>query len=741
MAESLRSESQQRVSVAIQRLVGEAAESDKAGKVSRVAFDPGQSKMAWPAHWPKDAIFPPGGYCTDRYLLVDFLGRGGIAEVYEARDMLEDAFVALKVVRSTKASPEILGKVAAEARTLKVVEHPNVLRVFDAGFVETDELLFFSMERLLGSTLHDLIYRSRGARSAPRVPALPLVQAARIAIGIARGVNALHKQRIFHRDIKPENLFYTREGELKVFDLDVAKFNAMCNLRTTKPGYTMGTVLYMSPELLQEGTTNERSDIYAIGLVLFEMVAGHHAFASNPDEVLAQADVIAWHAARLPPRLSKMIAGVPIGVDAVIRKCVEKNPAKRFRTCEELLEALIPLEQLLAKAEAAKAPGPAPDLVVRVESAPPPPRFAHATTDRAATAVPSTPYPIVPPPLFDEPAVRADMPALVPAAVSPGALRGPDVAPHLPEAAVHPATQRSGVPRAGRVEAMAIASESGGRANGEPAVAPGTSGVRAIEEDAAVSGDAVPAGHPEVAVVQSGVPRSAVPASLERGPRGTEVIATGRSDFAPVTPGGTARMLPVASPRSAVESARPPAGPMPDASWPSAARMREGDASKPSGAPIREGDARTAAAVRERASHGPDRTQLLVYGACVLAGVLLASIVWAVAIRTARLEAESATAAPAATARATATPAATMTSAPAATSAITTTREPTLPSATVTTSSDATAAPATSSRPPALSVTKPRAPKEKPKPTAPQGTPVTRPSAPAPTVVNPWPNE
>lgn len=598
MADPLRTKS---VSPVVQRLVDEVADSDKAGRVFRISFDPGQSAMAWPRHWPQDAILTPGAYCTDRYMVVDFLGRGGIAEVYEARDMLEETLVALKVVRTGKERADVLEKVAAEALTLKEIKHRNVLRVFDAGFVEAEGLLFFSMERLVGATLHDAIYRSRGPRATPREPALPLLRAVHAAIGVARGVNALHERGTFHRDIKPENLFLTREGDVKVFDLDVAKFSGMVKLRTTRPGYTMGTVLYMSPELLREGITNERSDIYAIGMVLFEMVAGHHAFASHPDEVLPQNDVIAWHSARLPPRLSKLMPGVPVAVDAIVRKCVAKEPAARFQSCEELLTSLLPLSRLLQEAEAQKPAAPVPDAVVRVEGTTPSPKLPLATTDQTTTGVPSTPYAILPPPLDDE------VEPVAGEAGQGGAASRP------------PSTKRSG--EAGGVSGERGLERQHGAAAPREREQGTTSGVHPMDAGGVETKDVpLPGASGAARAGRSVASAGGRLAEAARGPSGTDVMPM--SAGAPVfTAQGTQRMIPVQA-AAASRSQSPAPSPDVETTGQAAERREEGPAARQgTAAPLSRKRER---ATEERGGAKQDPKRLVFFFAGVLFAAVLA---------------------------------------------------------------------------------------------------------------------
>lgn len=166
MAERLPSSTGTGVPETVHRLMQDASD-EHAGKVRRVAFDASQRATSLPAHWPPAACLGPGEYCTPRYMIVDYLGRGGIAEVYEVRDMLKETYEALKVVRIEGVRTEILEKVAAEARSLNRVEHTNLLRVYNAGILEEKKLLYFAMERLSGMTLQQKIARAEGPRARP----------------------------------------------------------------------------------------------------------------------------------------------------------------------------------------------------------------------------------------------------------------------------------------------------------------------------------------------------------------------------------------------------------------------------------------------------------------------------------------------------------------------------------------------------------------------------------------------
>ncbi len=678
----------------VQRLMGEAADKNTA-KLNPVAFDPGQSRMSRPPHWPATTWLDPGDYCTARYMVVDFLGQGGIGQVFEVRDMLTEKFEALKAVRIDNARPELLEKVAGEARSLSRVEHSNLLRVHDAGIFEEKKLLYFVMERLSGTTLHQRILGGAVPKQTPRRPAVPVLEAVKIGIGLARGLNALHEAGIVHRDVKPENIFYTTAKEVKVFDLNIAKFNDSCGIRATERGITMGTVLYMSPEHLHEGKADARSDIYAIGFVLFEMIAGHHAFADGPEHVPSHTDAIAWHTARMPPRLSKMIDGVPIVIDAIIRKCTEKDPALRYPSCVELTLALLGLERVLTEAEEAAAQfasrsfGPAsgrathePGVVVRAAGTAASPRLPTATTERTTTAAPSVPIAILPAPIFDAPVGGAK------GGDAKGGVKGGDARGDVVQAGgAKGGVAIAAVPQPARSAPASVAPTAAESApvpvtsSGMRRVEPG-SGAHGTEEGVASGGVA------SVGAASGGVAGGAreVPATLRAGgPGGTEMmIPISATSATPMRGRGGTEIIPLSPRAPAIVDAATIA----HESVRESVRQGTGTTELPVGgvaeeaaalsvttqplASLAEHGATPAKALPFASARGPVSratpssrrrrggvTQVVPYVLCLVAGVALASLGWAWMSRTGAPASAPAATASAVVATATATASAT----------------------------------------------------------------------------------
>lgn len=282
-----------------------------------------------PAALAAPALAP--GRRLGRYEVVEFLAAGGMGEVHRARDTILGREVALKVLRPTGASPGAAERLAREARAASALSHPNVVVVHDAG---TDgDLLYVVSELLEGETLRALL-----ESGAP----LPVERCLDYALQIAGGLAAAHEKGIVHRDLKPENLFVTREGRVKVLDFGVATVTPFAEAQPgtlaaastrTEPGLVLGTVGYMSPEQARGEAVDNRSDVFAFGAVLYEMLSGRRAFAGR-------SSLEALHAviAEDPPPLAQ--PRVSPAVDAIVQRCLSKDPEQRFPSARQLATSL-----------------------------------------------------------------------------------------------------------------------------------------------------------------------------------------------------------------------------------------------------------------------------------------------------------------------------------------------------------------------------------------------------------------
>ncbi len=269
------------------------------------------------------------------YEIASLIGEGGMGEVYRARDIRLGRDVAIKVLPESLAdNRERLARFEQEARAAASLNHPNILVVYDVG--EYDGSPFLVTELLEGTTLRERIGSG----------ALPTRKAVDYAIQIARGLAAAHEKGIVHRDLKPENVFVTDDGRVKILDFGVAKLIQQepaaaeaTALPTTPPhtaaGMVVGTIGYMSPEQARGRHSDQRSDIFALGSVLYEMLSGRRAFDGE-----TAADTLTAILKEDPPALSAGSLQVPLPLERIVARCLEKAPAARFHSADDLAFAL-----------------------------------------------------------------------------------------------------------------------------------------------------------------------------------------------------------------------------------------------------------------------------------------------------------------------------------------------------------------------------------------------------------------
>ena len=281
---------------------------------------------------------PPGGErdrtgeTVGRFKLTKLLGRGGMGVVYAASDQTLRREVALKLLRAQAASSqERRWRFLREARSGAALRHPNIAAVLEAG--EIDGEVFLAMERVEGRSLRAVLQAAGGA--------LPEVGAARIAREIARGLAAAHEAGVIHRDIKPENVMIGDGGEVKIVDFGLAKLcgaeDVPCGFASTdlatREGGILGTTSYMSPEQARGLPADARSDVFALGVVLFEMLAGERPFrGETPSDVLAA--ILRDEPSPLASR------GVGDALAGVVARCLAKGPSERYADASEVLAAL-----------------------------------------------------------------------------------------------------------------------------------------------------------------------------------------------------------------------------------------------------------------------------------------------------------------------------------------------------------------------------------------------------------------
>ncbi|HET7787435.1 MAG TPA: protein kinase [Myxococcales bacterium] len=268
-----------------------------------------------------------------RYRLTRELDHGGMGRVFEAVDTELRRKVAIKLISSASSEATARARFRREALTLAQLSHPNVLTVYDAGPKDHEGEPYLVCELLEGITL-------REKAASP----LPLTEALEIATQVAAGLAAAHALEIVHRDLKPENVFITRDGRVKLIDFGIAKpllpvetLSAEASASAdpglaTAEGRMLGTVGYMAPEQVRGAQVDRRADVFSFGAVLYELVSGHRAF-QGPTPYATSLAILESAPAPLPH-------SIPAGVRRIVQRCLEKDPARRFSSAQELLPEL-----------------------------------------------------------------------------------------------------------------------------------------------------------------------------------------------------------------------------------------------------------------------------------------------------------------------------------------------------------------------------------------------------------------
>ena len=281
--------------------------------------------------------FEPGTVLAGRFRIVGLLGRGGMGEVYRADDLTLGQPVALKFLPDVLLNdPEGLARFRGEVRAAREVSHPHVVRVYD--ITEADGLTFLSMEFVQGEDLASLVRRI--GRISPD-------RAADMGRELCAGLAAAHDKGVLHRDLKPANVMIDEHGCVRLADFGLA------GAEFTTPGGIAGTPAYMAPELFDRQPATIASDIYALGLVLFEIFTGRQVFSGNTAGELARL-----HREEAPTRIAKLVADIDPQVDRVIQKCLEKNPGARPKSARAVGAALPGGDPLAAALAAGETPSP-----------------------------------------------------------------------------------------------------------------------------------------------------------------------------------------------------------------------------------------------------------------------------------------------------------------------------------------------------------------------------------------------
>ena len=263
-----------------------------------------------------------GMFLADRYEIIEQIGTGGMSDVYKAKCHKLNRFVAIKVMKSEFSEDKtFVSKFRAEAQSVAGFTHPNIVNVYDVG--DENGIYYIVMELVEGITLKKYIEK-RGR--------IPFKEAVSIAIQVANGLDAAHKHNIVHRDIKPQNIIISKEGKVKVTDFGIAKVASSSTINSSS---TMGSVHYISPEQARGGYSDARSDLYSLGITIFEMLTGTVPF--DGDSTVA---VAVQHIQDEIPAPSTVTDDIPLSIYRIVLKLTQKKPDRRYQTAAELITDL-----------------------------------------------------------------------------------------------------------------------------------------------------------------------------------------------------------------------------------------------------------------------------------------------------------------------------------------------------------------------------------------------------------------
>src|SRR5579871_163695 len=286
-----------------------------------------------------DGRFVPGTLLGGRYRVIGLLGRGGMGEVYRATDLTLGQSVALKFLpEEASRNPRLLERFHGEVRVARLVSHPNVCRVYDIG--EIAGMPFISMEYVDSEDLADLL---------TRIGRLPADKALETARKLCAGLSAAHDRGVIHRDLKPQNIMINKRGEVVIMDFGLAAIADQLSGAEVRNG----TPAYMAPEQLRGSEVTARSDIYALGLVLYEIFTGKRPFdAKNMQAMLSQQESAQFTS------MTSIAADIDPGVEKAIRRCLDPDPARRPGSVLSVAAALPGGDPLAAALAAGELPSP-----------------------------------------------------------------------------------------------------------------------------------------------------------------------------------------------------------------------------------------------------------------------------------------------------------------------------------------------------------------------------------------------
>jgi len=273
-----------------------------------------------------------GEFIDGRYQLLEVIAAGGMATIYRAMDTRLDRLVAVKVMHPHLAKDEeFVNRFIREAKATAALSHPNIVSILDQGWNEGGTpAVFIVMEYIDGLTLRDLL-----AENGP----LSIPDFLRYMVPVASGLAAAHRLGINHRDLKPENILISKDGRIKIADFGLARGGVLGSTMTVESSIVLGSVSYLSPEQVQRGVSDARSDIYSLGIVFFELLTGEKPFEGESPIQIAYKHVNERISAPSSRR-----EGIPEKLDAIIVKATSPNPDHRHNNSQELLEDLRKLQ-------------------------------------------------------------------------------------------------------------------------------------------------------------------------------------------------------------------------------------------------------------------------------------------------------------------------------------------------------------------------------------------------------------
>lgn len=256
-----------------------------------------------------------------RYELLELVGVGGMADIYKAKDITEDKIVAVKILKNEfVGSEDFLRRFRNESKAIALLSHPNIVKIFDVGF--TDKIQFIVMEFIDGITLTEYI-QQQGV--------LKWRDAVHFTLQILKALQHAHDRGIVHRDIKSQNIMLLSDGTIKVMDFGIARFNRETDKTISEKA--IGSVHYISPEQARGDVTDEKSDIYSVGVMLYEMLTGKKPFDGDSPVAIALL-----HMSSQAKKMSEINNSIPEGLEEITIKAMQKEPSKRYQTAGEMVK-------------------------------------------------------------------------------------------------------------------------------------------------------------------------------------------------------------------------------------------------------------------------------------------------------------------------------------------------------------------------------------------------------------------